>query len=99
MTEETLPIGSSPEALPPASAGSALVPRHEEAKPRGLTRGTMPPGFDAPRLRRGTGLGLDPRVDAAEEITFSPYDTADYLETEEDIAAYLDAVMEEGGDE
>lgn len=26
---------------------------------------------------------------------FSHYDTADYLQTEEDIAAYLDAVMEE----
>lgn len=28
-------------------------------------------------------------------VTFSHYDTADYLQTEEDIAAYLDAVMEE----
>jgi probable addiction module antidote protein len=28
---------------------------------------------------------------------FSRYDSADYIETEEDIAAYLDAVMEEGG--
>lgn len=28
----------------------------------------------------------------------SRYDSADYLETEEDIAAYLDAVMKEGGD-
>ncbi len=27
------------------------------------------------------------------------YDSADYLETEEDIAAYLDAVMEESGDD
>ena len=31
------------------------------------------------------------------EAKFSRYDTADYLETQEDIAAYLDAVMEEGG--
>ena len=31
--------------------------------------------------------------------TFSRYDTADYLKTEDDIAAYLDAVMEEGGDD
>lgn len=31
--------------------------------------------------------------------TFSRYDTADYLKTEEDIAAYLEAVMEEGGDD
>ena len=33
------------------------------------------------------------------EVTFSRYDTADYLKSEEDIAAYLDAVMEEGGDD
>lgn len=33
-----------------------------------------------------------------EEI-FSPYDTADYLKTEADIAAYLDAVMAENGDD
>jgi len=31
--------------------------------------------------------------------TFSRYDTADYLKTEEDIAAYMDAVMEDGGDD
>ncbi|MFC4252086.1 addiction module antidote protein [Sinimarinibacterium flocculans] len=31
--------------------------------------------------------------------TFSRYDSADYLKTEEDIVAYLDAVMEEGGDD
>ena len=31
--------------------------------------------------------------------TFSRYDTADYLETEADIAAYLEAVMEEGSDD
>ncbi|MBU2810266.1 putative addiction module antidote protein [Acidithiobacillus thiooxidans] len=30
------------------------------------------------------------------EVKFSRYDTADYLKTEDDIAAYLDAVMEEG---
>lgn len=30
------------------------------------------------------------------EVNFSPYDTADYLETEEDIAAYLNAVLEDG---
>ncbi|CAO1661776.1 putative addiction module antidote protein [Halomonas sp. NYA30] len=28
-------------------------------------------------------------------VTFSHYDAADYLQTEDDIAAYLDAVMEE----
>lgn len=32
-------------------------------------------------------------------VTFARYDTADYLKSEEDIAAYLEAVMEEGGDD
>jgi probable addiction module antidote protein len=31
--------------------------------------------------------------------TFSRYDSADYLKTEEDITAYMEAVMEEGGDD
>ena len=31
--------------------------------------------------------------------TFSRYDTADYLKTEEQIAAYLEAVMDEAGDD
>lgn len=31
--------------------------------------------------------------------TFSRYDSADYLKNEEDIAAYMEAVMEEGGDD
>jgi probable addiction module antidote protein len=30
---------------------------------------------------------------------FSRYDTADYLKTEEDIAAFVEAIMEEGGDD
>lgn len=30
---------------------------------------------------------------------FSHFDSADYLETSEDIALYLDACMEEGGDD
>ena len=33
------------------------------------------------------------------EEKFSRYDTADYLKTEGDIAAYLEAVMEEGGND
>ena len=33
-----------------------------------------------------------------EDVTFARYDTADYLETEADIAAYLEAAMEEAGD-
>ena len=33
------------------------------------------------------------------EEQFARYDRADYLKTEEDIAAYLEAVMEEGGDD
>src|SRR5690606_41420272 len=34
-----------------------------------------------------------------EKATFSSYDTADYLKTEEDIALYMEAVMEAGGDD
>ena len=30
---------------------------------------------------------------------FKPYDSADYLETEEAIGGFMDAVMEEGGDD
>jgi len=30
------------------------------------------------------------------DVKFSRYDTADYLKTEDDIAAYLDAVVEDG---
>lgn len=30
---------------------------------------------------------------------FAPYDSADYLETEEAIGGFMDAVMEEGGDD
>ncbi|MDR1424174.1 MAG: putative addiction module antidote protein [Azoarcus sp.] len=30
------------------------------------------------------------------DVKFSRYDTADYLKTEDDIAEYLDAVMEDG---
>lgn len=33
------------------------------------------------------------------KTTFSHYDTADYLKTEEDIALYMEAVMEEGGND
>lgn len=31
--------------------------------------------------------------------TFAPFDTADYLRTNEDIALYLEAALEEGGDD
>ena len=33
-----------------------------------------------------------------DNVTFDRYDTADYLETEADIAAYLEAITEEAGD-
>lgn len=33
------------------------------------------------------------------EETFARYDSADYLKTEEDIAAYLEAVMDEADDD
>lgn len=36
---------------------------------------------------------------AKAKVTYSRYDTADYLKTEEDIALYMEAVMEEGGDD
>ena len=36
---------------------------------------------------------------AKAKVTYSRYDTADYLRTEEDIALYMKAVMEEGGDD
>ena len=32
------------------------------------------------------------------EVKFSPFDVADHLKSEEHIAAYLEAVMEENGD-
>jgi probable addiction module antidote protein len=34
-----------------------------------------------------------------EDVTFARYDTADYLKTEADIAAYLEAVMGENGND
>jgi len=34
-----------------------------------------------------------------EKEVFSRFDAADYLKTDEDIAAFLDAAMEEGGDD
>ncbi len=46
--------------------------------------------------------GKGERFDMAElcsEVKFSRYDSADYLKTEDDIAAYMEAVMEEGGDD
>lgn len=35
----------------------------------------------------------------ATEATFSRYDAADYVTTVEDVAAYLEAAIEEGGDD
>ncbi|MGH8529793.1 MAG: addiction module antidote protein [Nevskiales bacterium] len=36
---------------------------------------------------------------ARKRETFTRWDSAEHLKTEEDIAAYLEAVMEEGGDD
>lgn len=36
---------------------------------------------------------------ARKKVTFSRYDVADYLESEEDMAEYLEACMEEAGDD
>jgi len=33
------------------------------------------------------------------KTNITPYDTAEYLKTEEDIAAYFDACLEESGDD
>jgi len=50
------------------------------------------------RPRGAARYGETKMVDAKSE-TFSRYDTADYLKSEEDIIAYLEAAMEEGGDD
>lgn len=36
---------------------------------------------------------------AKAKVNYSRYDTADYLKTEQDIAMYMEAVMEESGDD
>ncbi len=36
---------------------------------------------------------------ASRKIAVSRYDTAEYLKSEKDVALYLEAVMEEGGDD
>ena len=46
------------------------------------------------RTLEAFGIGRIKTLDTT-EVTFSRYDTADYLETEEDIAAYLSAILEE----
>lgn len=48
---------------------------------------------------RAKALAKDWKDCGMERVTYAPYDTADYLKSEEDIAAYLEAVMEEGGDD
>jgi probable addiction module antidote protein len=44
-------------------------------------------------------LDLGHRKMARKKAKFSRYDVADYLKSEEDLAAYLDASMEEAGDD
>jgi probable addiction module antidote protein len=39
------------------------------------------------------------RVKVRVKETFSPFDTADYLKTDEDMVGYLEACMEEAGDD
>ena len=36
---------------------------------------------------------------AIKKLSIAPYDTAEYLKTEEDMAAYLEACIEEAGDD
>lgn len=40
---------------------------------------------------------MNPR--AAAELGLAPYDSADYLKTDDDIAGYIEACMAEGGDD
>jgi len=46
-------------------------------------------------LEVGKGEPFD-MAELGGEVKFSRYETADYLKTEDDIAAYLDAVREDG---
>lgn len=39
------------------------------------------------------------RVRVRVKETFAPYDTADYLKSDQDMVAYLEACMEEAGDD
>lgn len=53
---------------------------------RALGSSTLP----APNGKDDIAVGME---------NFKPYDSADYLETEEAIGGFMDAVMEEGGDD
>ena len=50
-------------------------------------------------LKRRRNWPRSGRIVHMNDDIFSRYDASDYLKSEADIAAYLDAVMEEGGDD
>jgi hypothetical protein len=47
-------------------------------------------------LDAGKGKRFDDAARLFDDLKLSPYDTADYLKTEDDIAAYLESVREDG---
>lgn len=47
-------------------------------------------------LDAGKGKRFDDAAGLFSEVKFRRYDVVNYLKTEDDIAAYLDAVMEDG---
>jgi putative addiction module killer protein/probable addiction module antidote protein len=49
--------------------------------------------------RQSKALAAEWKAYTMPEEKFARYDSADYLKTEDDIAAYLEAVMDEGGDD
>ena len=62
----------------------------EPTKPRTRTPRTARPTVKAPRAIKAAGPGKAPRTVTA------PYDTADYLKTEEDMVGLLEAALEDG---
>lgn len=54
---------------------------------------------EANKMKKKTQFSRECDQQVAYHEVFSPYDMADYLKTEEDIAAFLDAVGEESGDD
>ncbi len=70
---------------------------------RGGKRVVLPCGGDkssqARDIARAKTLAKDRKDGGMEKVTHPPHDAADHLQGAENIAAYLEAVMEEGGDD
>lgn len=47
----------------------------------------------------GCSRGLNPPVSTLSTETFAPFDSADYLNTFQDVTAYLEAVLEDSYDD